>query len=109
VAAASEPDPQASETGAPRRWRRLLYVPAVLAWLALSGGGATEGSESGAETAGRIFGALALPLVLAMLLRLLYVKVLVRSRRRPFLSPWIFVIAAAVGLLASIGRISGDA
>jgi hypothetical protein len=97
--------PQAAARGR----SRLLYVPAVLAWVVLSVGYVGEG-ETGGETAGRVAAALVLPLAVALLARLVYVKLLARSR--PCWSPWIFVVAAGVGLLFSVARAAerdGDA
>lgn len=89
-----------------RGWRWLLYVAPALVWLLLSIPNAELPGESGAESAGRVVGAAVVPLLVALLLRALYVKVLARRRQRPVWSPWIFVIAAALALLVACGRVA---
>ena len=89
-----------------RRWGWVLYVPPVVLLIVFSIANGAGPSESGAETAGQIVGALFLPLAIVLLLRLLYVKVLARGRNRPFWSPWIFAIAALLAFLVACSRVA---
>jgi hypothetical protein len=90
-----------------RQWGRLLYVPPVVLLILFSiANAAAEPSDSGSESAGQFVGALFVPLAIGLVLRLLYVKVLVRRWNRPFWSPWIFAIAAVLALLVACGRVA---
>jgi hypothetical protein len=62
---------------------------------------------SGAEQAGQVTGSLIGTLMIALLLRLVYVKLLRRNDRIGFWSPWIFVIAAVIGLLGAQRELAG--
>jgi len=87
-----------------RPWvRSLFFVLAIAAWILFSLR-PPEG-RAGSEQAGYVVGSLVGTLLLALLIRFLYVKV--TSGRRVW-SPWLFVIAAAIGLLGLIARV-GDA
>ena len=100
-----EPE-QAQRAPRPAWQTALFYSVAVLLWLLFSV--RRLDGASGAEQAGYVFGTLFFTLAIAAILRLVYVKLVRRKARLPFLSPWLFIIAAAIGLLALIGRVAGD-
>jgi hypothetical protein len=73
----------------------------VLLWLVLAF--KLDSEAEGAEQAGYVLGGWVAALAIALILRGVYV--LARRRKVPFLSPWIFVIAAVIGLLVKLGDI----
>jgi hypothetical protein len=92
-----------------RRWvTSAAWVVAVVLWIVFSfGSGDVAGADTGVEKAGRVTGGLLFTLGVGLVLRFLYVK-LRRSETRAFWSPWIFVIAAVVGFLATAGNAGGS-
>jgi hypothetical protein len=81
----------------------LLYILAGTAWIALSYRPPDE-DVSDAEQTGQVIGSVVGSLLIALLLRLVYVKLLRRRAGLRFWSPWIFVIAAVIGVLARAGN-----
>jgi uncharacterized membrane protein len=82
----------------------LAWIGAVLLWLVLSYGSVgTEAGESGAYNLGRVMGAAAFSLAVGLVIRFVYVKAR-RGNAPPFWSPWIFVIAAGVALVALLSN-----
>jgi hypothetical protein len=73
----------------------------VLLWLVLAF--KLDSEAEGAEQAGYVVGGWVAALAIALILRGVYV--LARRRKVAFLSPWIFVIAAVIGLLVKLGDI----
>jgi hypothetical protein len=90
--------------------RTIAYVGAVLLWLLfayvlgvrIAGNG--EGASSGGELISGLLAAVIFSLGIAALARLIYAKV----RKRPFLSPWLFGLAAALAWISYLGQISGE-
>jgi hypothetical protein len=82
-----------------------LYLVAGAAWVVFSYR-PPDNDVSGAEQAGQMIGSLVGTLLIALLLRLVYVKLLRRRDAIGFWSPWIFVIAAFLGLFALIGNVA---
>lgn len=71
----------------------------MLAWLLFSFANANfEPGDAGATKTGKVLGAGVVPLVVAIVVRLLYVHVLRRRDSLPFWSPWVFAMAAVLGL-----------
>src|SRR5215210_1106634 len=96
----SQPSAQAP-SGQLSRWiTAVLYVGAAAAWIVLSYR-RPDDDVSGAEQAGQVTGSLIGTLLIALLVRLVYVKLLRRKDRVGFWSPWIFVIAAVIGLFGA--------
>jgi hypothetical protein len=87
------------------RWSAYLTGGFLLALLSLPT--AEDRAEGGAYALGKFFGALVLPLAIALALRLVYVKV-IRRDDRPVWSPWIFAIAVPLALIAMAGRLGED-
>ena len=86
-------------------WRWSAYLTGAF-FLALLAFPSTEDQEEGGAYAlGAFLGALAVPLGIALLLRLAYVK-LIRRDGRPVWSPWIFAIALPLALMAKAGDLS---
>ena len=92
--------PVATERG---RTSPLFWIGAVVLWL-LACLRIADDDMTGAERAGYVVGSFVAPLLLALLGRLVYW--LIRGRRVAFWSPWIFVIAAGIGLLALLGNLA---
>jgi hypothetical protein len=84
---------------------RAGWVAAVAVWLVLAFSPPTM--EPVSAQAGQIAGGYFATLLLAAAVRGLYV--LVRRRRVPFWSPWLFVIAAVIGLMAKAPQIAENA
>jgi hypothetical protein len=82
-----------------RRQVWLAWTGAAALWLLLAFKLDSDAS-GGAEQAGYVAGGYVLTIVLAAVIRGVYY--LVRRRQVPFWSPWLLVIAAAVGLLARV-------
>ena len=62
--------------------------------------------ESVSYQLGEVIGSLVVTLAVAAILRGIYW--LIRSRSVPFWSPWVFVVAAVIGLLARVGQLSDE-
>ncbi len=86
----------------PRRrlLRAALFALAALAWLAV----ALPPFVGTAEGIGRSTGGAVATLGVALLIRLAYVKLARRGSRTRFSSPWVFVLAAVVALVANAGE-----
>jgi hypothetical protein len=82
-----------------RRQLWLAWIGAGALWLLL-GFKLSPDAASGSEQAGYVTGGYVLTLVVAAVIRGVYY--LVRRRQVPFWSPWLLVIAAAIGLLAKL-------
>lgn len=80
--------------------KTLAYAAAILLWLLLAARGSD--SDETARDLGAVFGSWVASLAIALLIRLAYVKLVRRRAGLSFWSPWIFVIAAAIGLLARV-------
>jgi hypothetical protein len=97
-----------------RPWlRRFAWPLAALFWLVGSFGSiSTEEADTTAEKSGSVAGSLVFPLLVGLIARLLYTKVARRRDSLPYWSPWIFVIAGVVGLVATFAtageRVQGD-
>ena len=80
--------------------RIAAWAASVLAWIFFSS--QITPDESVAYQLGEVVGGLAVTLAAAAVIRGVYW--LIRRRSVPFASPWLFVIAAVIGLLARAGR-----
>lgn len=83
------------------RSRWLVWAGAVALWLVLAL--KLDDDASGSEQAGFVVGGWVATLALALAIRALYW--VIRGRKVPFWAPWIFVIAAAIGLVLKLGDI----
>jgi hypothetical protein len=88
-------------------WRWSAYLTGAFFLALLSIPTAEDQEKGGAYSAGAFFGALAVPLGIALILRVLYVKV-IRRDERPIISPWLFAIAVPIALVARVGQLSND-
>ncbi|HZB34553.1 MAG TPA: hypothetical protein VE440_00635 [Gaiellaceae bacterium] len=86
-------------------WRWSAYLTGAFFLALLSLPTAEDQEEGRAYAAGSFYGALAVPLGIALILRLLYVK-LVHRDGRPVISPWLFAIAVPIALMARAGQLS---
>jgi hypothetical protein len=84
--------------------RIAAWVASVAAWIFFSIQ-VTPG-ESVAYQLGEVIGAMAVTLAVAAALRGIYW--LIRGRRVAFWSPWLFVVAAVIGLLVRLGQLSDE-
>ncbi len=95
---------ETSATPAARsRW--LFYALAIAAWILLSVKLPEEDADA-AYVAGYVVGRPVTALVLVLVVRVVYW--LVRGRRIPFWTPWIFVAAAVLGLLVRFSEAAGN-
>src|SRR5919108_929604 len=90
-----------------KHWRWSGYLTGAFFLLVFSFPTAEDQEEGTAYALGAFFGALALPLAIAFVLRLAYVK-LIRRYGRPVWSPWLVFVAGIIAFLARAGRISAD-
>jgi uncharacterized integral membrane protein len=90
-----------------KHWRWSAYLTGAFFLVLLSLPTAEDRDEGGSYALGVFFGALALPLGIALVLRLIYVK-LIRRDGRPVWSPWIFAIALPLAVVGMAGRLSDD-
>jgi hypothetical protein len=86
-----------------KHWRWSGYLTGAFFLVVASLPTAAEREEGTSYAAGAFFGALIVPLALALLLRLIYVK-LIRRDGRPVWSPWVVFVAGIIALLARAGR-----
>lgn len=84
--------------------RVAAWVAAVAAWIFFSV--QVTAGESVSYQLGEVIGSLAVTLAVAAILRGIYW--LIRGRSVPFWSPWLFVVAAVIGLLARAGQLSDE-
>jgi len=100
--------PEAPVTGERRGPSTAAWVGAVVLWLLMSIPNALRsGDENGAQTVGALFGGLLSTLVIALLLRFVYVRLMAKGRA--LWSPWVFVIAAGLALLVNLGQAADEA
>ena len=100
-----ERDPATTADATRAWWWRVLLGVSVALWVLLAGPPTVE-TDSGAEYAGAFVGGLLITLAIASVLRFVYVRFV--RRGRPLLSPWLFVIAAFVGLLGKLGNLAEE-
>jgi hypothetical protein len=84
-------------------WRWTGYLTGAFFLIVASLPTAEDREEGTAYAVGAFFGALVIPLAIALVLRVIYVK-LIRRDGRPIWSPWVLVIAGVIALLAAAGR-----
>jgi uncharacterized integral membrane protein len=87
-------------------WRWSVYLTGAFFLMVLAFPSARDQEEGGAYAFGTFVGALAIPLGIALLLRLAYVK-LIPGDGRSVWSPWIFVVALPFALMAKGSELSG--
>lgn len=92
---ATGPEASEEEQRRRRRWQLAGYITGALFLLLFCAPSDEDSAENGAGAA--FFANLFLSLGFALILRLVYVK-LIRRDGRPFLSPWIFAIAIPLAL-----------
>ena len=90
-----------------KHWRWSGYLTGGFLLVLASLPTAEDREEGGAHAAGAFFGALFVPLAIAFVLRVAYVK-LIRRDGRPIWSPWVLVMAGVLALLAKAGRLSAE-
>jgi formate hydrogenlyase subunit 3/multisubunit Na+/H+ antiporter MnhD subunit len=88
-------------------WRWTGYLTGAFFLILASLPTAEDREEGAAYAAGAFIGALAVPLAIAFVLRVVYVK-LIRRDGRPIWSPWLVFVAGIIAILASAGRLSQD-
>jgi len=82
-------------------------VGAVVLWVVLSIPSALRnGDDQPGQTVGALLGGLLGTFAIALLLRVIYVRLV--ARERPVLSPWVFVIAAALALMVNLGQVGKE-
>jgi Uncharacterised protein family UPF0547 len=104
-AAVEDPPPQSTAPEAKtRNWGRIaFYAIGILLWLITVlplAAALTDEGEGSAEGTGAYVGAIIASLGVAGLIRLVYTFI----RKRRFMSPWIFVIAAVLAILSTVGQ-----
>ena len=87
-------------TGSPLAWAGALLAYAVFCFRL------PDTDVSGAEAAGYIVGTYVVTLLLALAVWSIVHLATRRRKGLPFASPWIFAIAAALGLLSLLGNLS---
>ena len=90
-----------------RHWRLSAYLTGAFFLALVSLPPAEDREEGVGYAAGAFLGAAAAPLLIAVVLRFVYVKLIRRDGRR-VVSPWILAVAVPVALLASAGRAASD-
>jgi hypothetical protein len=88
-------------------WRWTGYLTGAFFLIVASLPTAEDREEGTAYALGAFFGALAIPLAIAFVLRVIYVK-LIRRDGRPIWSPWLLVMAGVFAVLAAAGRAGQD-
>jgi hypothetical protein len=88
-------------------WRWSGYLTGAFFLILMSLPTAEDREEGGAYAVGAFFGALAVPLAIAFVLRVIYVK-LIRRDGRPIWSPWLVFTAGVIAFFAKAGRLSQD-
>ena len=84
------------------------WVGAVGLWVLMSIPNALRsGDENVAQTAGAFVGGLLSTLLIALLVRLIYARLIAKGRA--VWSPWVFVIAAGLALLVNLGQVGNEA
>ena len=84
-------------------WRWSGYLTGAFFLILGSLPTAEDRDEGTAYAVGAFFGALAIPLAIAFVLRFVYVK-LIRRDGRPVWSPWLVFVAGVIAILARAGR-----
>jgi hypothetical protein len=84
-------------------WRWTGYLTGAFFLIVASLPTAEDREEGAAYATGAFFGALVIPLAIAFVLRVVYVK-LIRRDGRPIWSPWLLVVAGVLAVLAKAGQ-----
>jgi formate hydrogenlyase subunit 3/multisubunit Na+/H+ antiporter MnhD subunit len=90
-----------------KHWRWSGYLTGAFFLLVFSLPTGEDQEEGTAYAVGAFFGALIVPLAIAFVLRLVYVK-LIRRDARPVWSPWLVFVAGIIAFLARAGRLSQE-
>ena len=90
-----------------RYWRWSGYLTGGFFLLLFAIPPSDDRDEGAAYALGAFVGALAVPLLIALVLRLAYVK-LIRRDGRPIWSPWLLVIGAVIALMARAGELNQE-
>jgi len=82
-------------------------VGSVAVWVLMSIPSALRnGDDQPGQTVGALLGGLLGTFAIALLLRVIYVRLV--ARERPVLSPWVFVIAAALALMVNLSQVANE-
>jgi hypothetical protein len=88
-------------------WRWTGYLTGAF-FLILGSFPMEDDREEGvAYAAGAFLGAAVIPLAIALVLRVAYVK-LIRRDGRPIWSPWVVFVAGVIAILAKAGRLNQE-
>lgn len=106
-AGSSEHSQESPDRGKRSSRRVVGYVVPVLLWLLIAYPFAARGASDDSGVSGlmgALLGTLAVTLGIAAAVRGIYVAI----RKRPFMSPWLFFLAAVFALLSSAGQASEE-
>jgi len=82
-------------------------VGSVALWVLMSIPSALRnGDDQPGQTVGALLGGLLGTFAIALLLRVIYVRLV--ARERPVLSPWVFVIAAVLALMVNLSQVANE-
>jgi hypothetical protein len=88
------------------KWSRVGFGAAAVLWLVAAGAAALSSQpvgQNGAYRAGAVVGGILLPLLVAVVIRFLYVKVIRLRSGLPVTSGWLFVLAFCFAWVAMLG------
>ncbi len=88
-------------------WRWSGYLTGAFFLILGSLPTAEDREEGAAYAAGAFFGALVIPLAIALVLRVAYVK-LIRRDGRPIWSPWVVFAAGVIAILVKAGQLNQE-
>jgi hypothetical protein len=80
------------------------WTLALVAWVVLSFK-LDPKAASGAEQGGYVAASIVIPLLIAALIRVVYVRLRGRDRKR-FFSPWLFYLAGIIGFVLKAGEMA---